>query len=419
MEYLHYIGFDVHKKSIQYCTKLADGEIVKEGRIAATRTDLLAWAAQQSHPWKGALEATMFSAWIYDTLQPHARELKVAHPAMLKAIAASKHASDRLDARKIADLVRMDWIPGVWMAPPEIRSLRLVLRYRNLVVRQATQTKNRMASVLMEHGVEYSKQKLHQRGYFQELLGRLTEVPETVQQLLRTSRGGLELFASTQRMLLRRLKTDRTLAHRVALLDTVPGVGEVTALTWALEVGDPHRFPSVGRALSYCGLVAPLQESAGKSYRQPLSKKRNAHLQTTLIEAAHLAPRHSAELAALYERHKARRHAGAAAIAVARKLVAYLLAVDKSGQPFQPRPAADAPSSPTGKTAFPPEPPIGGRPVARRSSPSRVRSAAAGPPASPPPAETPPAAPWTAPGRRAGKTSATGGSGGKATRRPG
>ena len=99
MEYLHYIGFDVHKKSIQYCTKLADGEIVKEGRIAATRTDLLAWAAQQSHPWKGALEATMFSAWIYDTLQPHARELKVAHPAMLKAIVASNQASDRLDAR--------------------------------------------------------------------------------------------------------------------------------------------------------------------------------------------------------------------------------------------------------------------------------------------------------------------------------
>jgi transposase len=419
MEYLHYIGFDVHKKTIQYCTKLANGDIVQEGRIAATRTTLLNWAAGQSRPWKGAMEATMFTAWIYDTLLPYARELKVAHPAMLKAITASKHASDRLDARQIADLVRMEWIPKVWMAPPEIRSSRLLLRYRNLVVRQATQTKNRIASVLMEHGVEYAKQKLHQRGYFQELLGRLEEVPETVKHLLRTSRVGVELFASTQRALLRHLKSDRVLAQRVALLDTVPGVGEVTALTWALEVGDPHRFASVGRALSYCGLVAPQQESAGKSYRQPLSKKRNAHLQTMLIEAAHLAPRTSPELRALYERQKKRRHAGAAAIAVARKLVAYLLAVDKSGQPFQARPTADAPGSPTGKSAFPPEPPIEERPVARRSSPSRVRSAAAGPSASTPSGELPPAAPRTAPGRRAGKASAMGGSNGKAARRSG
>lgn len=351
MNDLHYIGFDVHKKSIQYCSKLADGRVVREGRIAATRAGLSEWIATQSRPWKGAMEATMFSAWIHDMLQPHAVELKVAHPAMLKAIVASKHASDRLDARKIADLVRMDWIPQVWMAPPEIRSLRILLRYRNLVVRQSTQTKNRIASILMEHGVEYVKQKLHRKGYFQDLLERLDEVPEQVRSVLRTSRGGLEMFASTQRMLLDRLKATPALAERVRRLQTIPGVGEVTALTWALEIGDPRRFRSVGRALSYCGLVAPLQESAGKQYRQPLSKKRNAQLQSVLIEAAHLAPRFNPRLAALYQREKARRHGSAATIAVARKLVAYLLAVDRSGQPFQLEPPLATTTSTAGPVA--------------------------------------------------------------------
>lgn len=268
---------------------------------------------------------------------------------MLKAIAAGKHASDRLDARKIADLVRMDWIPQVWMAPPETRALRAVLRYRNLVVRQAVQVKNRMAAVRMEHGVEYSKQKLHRKGYFQDLLGRLEEVPEAVQDLLRSSRHELEWFAATQRRLLRERKGQPALARRVALLQTIPGVGEVTALTWALEIGDPHRFASARRVLSYCGLTAALQESAGKAWRQPLSKKRHGRLQTVLIEAARLAVRYSEPLRALYERCKQRRHAGAAAVAVARKLAAYLLAVDKSGQPFQPRPKPEAPGSPTGK----------------------------------------------------------------------
>jgi transposase len=365
MEKLYYIGLDVHKQSIQYCIKLIDGEIVREGRVPATRAALADWVRGVDRPWKAALEATMFSAWIYDALKPHAVELKVAHSAMLKAITTSKHASDRLDARHIADLVRMDWIPGVWMAPPHLRALRLQLRYRNLVVRQATQTKNRIASTLMEHGVEYSASKLHGKRYFQQLLDRLDEVPETVRSLLRRSRNNLDLFETTQRTLLNGLSTNPTLAERVRLLETIPGVGQVTALSWALEIGDPHRFRSADRAMSYCGLVSPLQESAGKQYRQPLSKKRNGHLQRVLIEAAHLAPRHHPALRQLYDKVRQEVHAGAAVLEVARKLVSYLMAVDKSGQPFQLR-ALPAPSP--GQSA-PPAP--------RRSSPSRKRPAAA------------------------------------------
>jgi len=410
MNDFHYIGFDVHKKSIQFCMKLASGQIVEEGRLPATRAALTAWAARQERPWKGALEATMFSAWIYDTLRPHAAELKVAHSALLKAIAASKHASDRLDARKIADLVRVGWIPGVWMAPPEIRSLRLQLRYRNLVVRQATQVKNRIASTLMEQGVEYTQSRLHGKKYFHALLERLDEVPEPVRDLLRTSRGSLEMFACVQRLLLQRLSREKVLAERVRLLQTIPGVGPVTALTWALEIGDPQRFRSAAQAMSYCGLVAPLQESAGKQFRQPLSKKRNGHLQRVLIEVAHLVARDHPGLHVLYERVKQQRHSGAAVIAVARKLVAYLLAVDKSRQPFELRTAAQAPDSPTGQTASLPEPSIGAKKVARRSSPSRVRSADSA-------AAAGASAPWTAPGRRARGSTAMDGSDGTAARR--
>lgn len=363
MNDFHYIGFDVHKKTIQFCTKLADGRIVAEGRIQASRSGLAGWVAQQQRPWKGALEATMFSAWIYDELAPHAAELKVAHSAMLKAIAVSKHASDRLDARKIADLVRMDWIPGVWMAPPDLRARRLQLRYRNLVVRQATQTKNRISSTLMEHGVEYSAAKLHGKRYFHDLLGRLDEVPAPVREMLRYSRASLEMFQLTQQALLKRLREDPLLAERVRLLETIPGVGQITALTWAVEIGDPHRFRSAARAMSYCGLVSPYQESAGKQYRQPLSKKRNPHRQRVLIEAAHLAPRYHPALRALYEKVQREADSGAAVIDVARKLVSYLLAVDRSRQPFQlrtPPGTAAGPDAGTAPCSSPPE----GRPTA-------------------------------------------------------
>src|SRR5260370_20348669 len=142
----------------------------------------------------------------------------------------------------------------------------------------------------------------------------------------------------------RELLADPELTQRVDQLMTIPAVGEITALTWALEVGDPQRFLCNSDAMSYCGLTAALKSSAGKQQRGPISKQRNRWLQTTLIEAAKLAPRWNPQLAALHARELERGHRNRATLAVARKLVAYLLAVDKSGQPFQVRAAAEAPT---------------------------------------------------------------------------
>ena len=152
------------------------------------------------------------------------------------------------------------------------------------------------------------------------------------------------MFQSTQQQLLVRLEKDPLLAERVKRLKSIRGVGQVTALTWALEVCDPQRLPSIGQAVSYCGLTSALVSSADKQQRGPLSKQRNGHLQTVLIEAAKLAPRWNPQLAAVHEREVARgRNCNRATLAVARKLVAYLLAVDKSGKPFAVRtPAAVA-----------------------------------------------------------------------------
>jgi transposase len=333
----HYIGFDVHKKSISYCVKTGAGQIVEEGKIRATHQALCRWAEQQVKPWHGAMEATLFSGWIYDVLKPYAAQLQVGHPAMMKAIGASKKKNDQLDARKIADLVRCDLIPACYVAPPQMRELRRVLRYRNLVVAQATRMKNKMGGLLMEVGAEYNKQQLHGKKYFHELLDNLEEAPESVKRLLRLSRGALEMFEAAQQEILAGLRKNALLSARVELLRSIRGVGEVTALTWALEVGEPHRFPSIADAVSYCGLTSALISSANKQQRAPLSKQRNAHLQSVFIEAAKLAPRWNPQLAAVHKRELERGNRNRATLAVARKLVGYLLAVDKSGRPFEMR----------------------------------------------------------------------------------
>lgn len=337
MEKVYYVGLDVHKKTIAYCVKLADGTVVCRGDVAAERKALMQWVGNLPGPWKGAMEATLFTGWIYDFLKAHARELKVANPVMLKAITAAKKKNDVADAERLADLLRVDLLPECYMAPQQMRELRRVLRYRNLMVSNAVRMKNKISGLLMEVGAEYNKRRLHGRKYFSEMLHRIADVPQSVIELLRLSRSGLEMFQAMQEVLLDALRHNELIRERVERLMSIPGVGEVTALTWVLEVGEAERFKSMRQAVSYCGLCSAQKESAGKERRGPISKKRNRHLQTVLIEAAKLAPRWNPHLAEVYARELGRGNRNRASLAVARKLVAYMLAVDKGGVRFELR----------------------------------------------------------------------------------
>jgi transposase len=338
MNDMHYAGLDIHKKTISWCVRQADGSIIQEGTIAARREALDSWMRKLPQPWIAGMEATLFTAWIYDHLVSGGATVKVAHSAMLQAIATGKKKTDRVDARKIADLLRCDYFPQCHMAAREVRDRRGVLRFRNLIVRQMVRMKNKVSGLLMEAGVPYNQQKVHQKKYFAELLKQeKATLPQSLVELLGLSRSTIEMLTGMDRQLMRALERDAMLAVRVKRLATIPGVGSVVALTWALEMGDIQRFPSVKHAVSYCGLCGAEKSSAGKMQRTPISKQRNKHLQSVLIEAAKLAPRYNAELALVYEREKQKGNRNRATLAVARKLVAYLMAVDRREQGFNLR----------------------------------------------------------------------------------
>src|ERR1700720_4881294 len=191
MTTMNYIGLDVHKKTISYCVKDAAGRVQQEGKIGSTRRELDCWIRTMPQPRMIAMEATIFTSWIYDHLLPHAEKVKVAHPLMLRAIAAAKKKNDRIDAGKIADCLRCDFLPECYMASTEIRDRRRTLRYPHLLVRQMVQMKNRVSGLLMETGVSYNKQRLHKVGYFAELMSTNEEVNESIRPLLKLGRDNI------------------------------------------------------------------------------------------------------------------------------------------------------------------------------------------------------------------------------------
>src|SRR5262252_9429916 len=205
---MYYIGLDVHKKTISYCVKDAAGHVHGEGKIGSTRRELDAWVRTLPQPRMIAMEATIFTGWIYDHLLPHAEQVKVAPPLMLRAIAAAKKKNDRMDASKIADCLRCDFLPECHMASTEIRDRRRTLRYRHLLVRQMVQMKNRISGLLMETGVSHNKQRLHKVGYFRELISKNEEVHDSLRPLLQVSRETIVRLQKTEYALVSSLQRD-------------------------------------------------------------------------------------------------------------------------------------------------------------------------------------------------------------------
>src|ERR1017187_10905595 len=105
------------------------------------------------------------------------------------------------------------------------------------------------------------------------------EVYESMRPLFKLSREHIVRAQRLDYALVSALERDRLLSERLTRLRTVPGVGPITALTWALEIGDFPRFRSIKQAISYCGLCGDERSSADKVMRMPLSKQRNKHIQ--------------------------------------------------------------------------------------------------------------------------------------------
>ena len=122
------VGLDVHKRTISFCVRSPDGRIFQEGSVPALHEARDEVLSEVSAPCLVGLEATLFTAWVYDHFTAKGISVKVAHPAMLKAIFAGKRKNDEIDARKLADLLR-------WGLSSEGSLLNIeVLRFQKLCI---------------------------------------------------------------------------------------------------------------------------------------------------------------------------------------------------------------------------------------------------------------------------------------------
>ena len=173
-----YVGVDYHRK-YSYLTAMNEaGKIVKVGVVGNQKEAVASFlsSAGCNGSSSAVLEATRNWTVMHDWLEELVDEVHLAHPLKVKAIAEAKIKTDKIDAKVLAHLLRTDLLPEAYVASPEAREVRLVLRQRMFVVRLRTMVKNRMFGMLDRYP-ELAKSRPTQEVFSQEGRAWLKQIP--------------------------------------------------------------------------------------------------------------------------------------------------------------------------------------------------------------------------------------------------
>jgi transposase len=320
--FARYIAIDLHKRYVMVGGIDAQQRVVLQPR----KVDLHRWTAWAEAQFTASdavvLEATT-NAWaIYAQLLPLVGKIVVADAFKIRQIAASRIKTDQQDVLILAQLLRAELVPSVWVPPAHVREVRAVIAHRTRLVRMSTMAKNRLQSLLHRHNLRPPAGKLFapkHRTWWRQL-----ELPFSERLRIEQDLATLDHLAPQVATIDRerhRLSTSAPWAEQVPYLLQLPGIGVVTAMTVLAAIGEITRFPHAKQLVGYAGLGASVHAS-GDTYRTGrITKEGRRELRWVLVEAAHTAARSHPYWKQELQRLERRIGTGKAIVAIARKLL--------------------------------------------------------------------------------------------------
>lgn len=318
-----WVGLDLHKRYITACVVDEAGQVVAEHRrLAPEASVLIPWLQALGSPVTVGMEATLYWAWLYDQLSAVGIPAQAAHPYQVKLIWQTRCKTDAVDARKLADLLRTQLLPAVWVPTGEIRAHRKLLRGRAYLVRLRTSVKNRIHGQLTAENHRCPQADLYGRA------GRawLATVPLSAMGRVQVDLL-LELVDElTERIgrldgRVKRLVQEDPVAQR---LMTWPGIGAFGAALLLAEIGTVRRFRSAHELAAYAGLTPSTQSSGDKTRHGGVGRAGSPWLKWILIEIVQSLKLAPGPVGMQYQKLLRAKGKAKATVAAARKLCCYL-----------------------------------------------------------------------------------------------
>jgi len=280
-----------------------------------------------------AVESTYNWYWLVDGLQDAGVTVHLVNTTAVKQYDGLKHSGDFSDARHLAHLLRLGILPVGHIYPRAQRAVRDLLRKRSQLVRQRTAQILSVQNLLARNLGARASSREEVKSWQAESIDAM-ELLEEQKQALRATLAVMRCIDAQISALERSILAKVKMRAEYNALRTVTGIGNVLALTIALETGDIERFAGAGNFASYARTVKSTRESNGKKKGQGNPKCGNKYLAWAFIEAAHFAVRYDATIKRWYQKKCASSLSVVALKAVAHKLARACYYVMKDGRSF-------------------------------------------------------------------------------------
>jgi transposase len=274
-------------------------------------------------PFKDDLEGVVVEStynwyWLVDGLQEEGYKVHLANPSAIKQYEGLKHTDDKWDSFWLAHLERLNILPEGYIYPKGERHVRDALRRRLLFVRHRTSHILSLQSAITRN-LSYKMSSRDIKRLDQSDADQLFDEPFLI-LAARNSIAAIRFLGERIKGIEKAVKSHIKVKPEFQYVLTIPGIGNILALTIMLEVGDISRFLKVSNYSSYCRCVKSVRESNKKKKGEGNRKNGNKYLAWAYVEAANFAVRSYPEFQSFYQRKKAKRNGVVAIKALSNKL---------------------------------------------------------------------------------------------------
>src|SRR5712664_2528513 len=263
MDSVKYIGMDVHKEAISIAVLNSSGKLVMECIIETKASTILQFFQGLTGNVQVTFEEGTWAAWLYDLLKPHVTELVVCNPRR-NALLKEGSKSDRIDARKLAELLRNGSLSAVYHGENGLRTLQELARSYLAVTQDLTRVMNRLKAVYRSWAIPCAGQQVYAPRYRSEWLGKIREAG--VRRRAELYYQQLDALAILRQEVRRELLAESRKHAAMKWLRQIPSIGPIRAALLIALIQTPHRFRTKRQLWSYSGFGIQTHSSAEHRY---------------------------------------------------------------------------------------------------------------------------------------------------------
>jgi transposase len=277
-----YVGIDLHRRRSVIVRRSSEGETLSMVRINNDPVALSLEVAKAGPNPEVVLEATYGWYWAADVLQAEGATVHLAHP-LGNNWGHRRVKNDERDATDLIDLLRVGRLAEAWIAPPEVRELRELVRHRAKLFALRAGLKAQVHAVLAKEGVQVPMSDLF--GVAGQALLNSLELDDAYAKRVASLRDLIAMFDREAQFFEAEITRQLARDPGFQAIQTIPGIGPVLGAVFIAEIGDVHRFPDARRLCSWAGLTPRHYESDTTVRRGPITKQGSKLVRRAAVEA--------------------------------------------------------------------------------------------------------------------------------------